>query len=446
FNWIAVLRPFGGTAVTLPGSSGTRLEVENFDEGRAGHFDTDATNQGGQYRSEEVDIETTSDSGGGYDVGWAFAGEWLQYSVDVSSAGTYDIGVRVASEGTGGTFHIEVDGIDKTGPMAVPNTGDWQTWTTITKPNVPLSAGNQVWRVVMDSNGPTTAVANFNWISLASGTGGPSELVVYTWNIQGDTNLTRTEGQMHWISTLQPLPQVVVLQEADASTALSFFVDKLNYYTGSAQWAGVRFADSAHPGLQGTIILTSLPVLSSDWRPVGGCDNWAPSRYAIRAALNLNGSTIQIFNTHLQARSFESGPNSPNCPDNPDGERHPERQAAINDIRTWIDTEFSGAPVLVGGDFNASPSFTEIADSTVGMTSAFNDAWVLSGNQLAGETHTVIGYCNLDPNNHYRIDYWFSDKQTNWSALESSLPTGGEACYLGYPSDHFGLLVRYLLQ
>jgi phosphatidylserine/phosphatidylglycerophosphate/cardiolipin synthase-like enzyme/predicted Rdx family selenoprotein len=154
--------PFGGTATTLPGT----LQMENFDEGLAGASFTDTSlgNQGGQYRSTDVDIETTTDVGGGYSLGWVFAGEWLRYTVNVTTAGVYDIDVRVASGGTGGTFHIEVNGVDKTGPIAVPNTGGWQTWTTVRAPAVTLAAGAQVWRVVMDTNGPSTAVGNFNWL------------------------------------------------------------------------------------------------------------------------------------------------------------------------------------------------------------------------------------------------------------------------------------------
>ena len=60
----------------------------------------------------------------------------------------------MASSGAGGTFHIEVNGVDKTGPMTIPNTGGWQSWTTITKSNVSLGAGTQVWRVVFDTTGP----------------------------------------------------------------------------------------------------------------------------------------------------------------------------------------------------------------------------------------------------------------------------------------------------
>ena len=157
--------PYGGTATVLPGT----IQAENFDDGGAGraYADASAGNAGGRYRTTDVDIEATNDGGSGYDVGWVSAGEWLNYSVDVMSAGNYDIDVRAASAGAGGTFHIEVNGVDKTGPMTVPNTGGWQTWTTIRPPTVALSAGPQVWRLVMDTNGSTKAVGNFNYITVS---------------------------------------------------------------------------------------------------------------------------------------------------------------------------------------------------------------------------------------------------------------------------------------
>ena len=123
-------------------------------------------NTGGAFRNTDVDIETTSDTGGGYDVGWVGAGEWLNYTIDVASAGAYTLEVRVASNGTGGTFHVNINGVDRTGPLTVPNTGGWQNWTIVTKTGVSLAAGTQVLRLVMDSAGPSTAVGNFNWLRL----------------------------------------------------------------------------------------------------------------------------------------------------------------------------------------------------------------------------------------------------------------------------------------
>src|SRR4029079_4494449 len=86
--------PYGGTAISLPGL----VQAEDFNEGNAGvaYFDTDSANNGDatSYRTTQVDIETSTDTNGGYSLGWCFATEWLNYTVDVATAGTYDIGIR----------------------------------------------------------------------------------------------------------------------------------------------------------------------------------------------------------------------------------------------------------------------------------------------------------------------------------------------------------------
>jgi hypothetical protein len=153
--------PYGGTAPAMPG----KVEFENYDNGGQdiAYRDTTATNAGGAYRSNAVDIKASTDTGGGYLVGWTTASEWLNYTVNVATAGTYAFDVRLASAGVGGTFHIEVNGVDKTGAIAVPDTGGWQVWKTVTKTGVTLGAGPQVVRVVMDSIGASGSVANFNW-------------------------------------------------------------------------------------------------------------------------------------------------------------------------------------------------------------------------------------------------------------------------------------------
>src|SRR5262249_13712683 len=98
--------PFSGTAVSLPGT----LQAEEVDNGREGVAYHDATsgNSGGAFRNTDVDLEQAS--GGGYDVGWIAAGEWLNYTVNVTAAGTYAVSFRVASAGQGGTVHLEMNG------------------------------------------------------------------------------------------------------------------------------------------------------------------------------------------------------------------------------------------------------------------------------------------------------------------------------------------------
>ncbi len=156
----SVSTPFSGTPIALPGT----IEVEQFDNGGEGvaYHDTTAGNSGGVYRSTDVDIEPAS--GGGYDVGWMAAGEWLNYTVNIAAAGTYTMSFRVAALGAGGTFHVEVNGTNVTGSVSIPNTGDWQAWQTVSK-TVTLPGGLQPMRIVLDTNG-ANAVGNLDSISV----------------------------------------------------------------------------------------------------------------------------------------------------------------------------------------------------------------------------------------------------------------------------------------
>jgi probable HAF family extracellular repeat protein len=155
----------GSGARPVPG----RIHAEDFDDGaqNVSFFDTTSGNSGGAYRTTDVDIEPTSDAGGGYNVGWMAAGEWLQYTVAVSDAGTYRLSLRVAANGAGGRVYVEFDGVNKTGPLTIPNTSSWQNWTTIGA-DVTLSAGTQRMRVVVESAGPTGVVGNLNYIDVTA--------------------------------------------------------------------------------------------------------------------------------------------------------------------------------------------------------------------------------------------------------------------------------------
>ncbi len=168
-------KPYLGVPFAINKNGGTMIEAENFDQGGEGvaYHDVEPANNGGQYRSDGVDIEKVNGDIGGYNVGWAAGGEWLEYSVDVADGGAYNIDFRVASTGSGGNFHLEMDGVNVTGTMTLPNTGGWQNWTTITKSGVNLAAGPHVLRLAMDSAGSTGAVGNFNNLKITPASAPP---------------------------------------------------------------------------------------------------------------------------------------------------------------------------------------------------------------------------------------------------------------------------------
>jgi hypothetical protein len=171
YNWFRLVAstpssiPYGGTRAALPGT----VEAEDFDDGApsVAHHDLTPGNKGALYRWTDVDVAAAADTGGGYYVGWTRPGEWLKYTVTVATTGTYTLESRVANVGTGATFHVEVDGVDRTGPIAVPDTGGWQTWRTITTPGIPLTAGPRVLRVVLDGASSGGGVGNYNWFRFA---------------------------------------------------------------------------------------------------------------------------------------------------------------------------------------------------------------------------------------------------------------------------------------
>jgi hypothetical protein len=102
---VTVLDITPGAAVAVRSVPGT-IEAEDFDA----FWDSTDENEGGQYRSTAVDIEPTTDAGGGYNVGWLAGGEWLEYPIDVRSSGTYQIFCRVASPIDGTALRVTVDG------------------------------------------------------------------------------------------------------------------------------------------------------------------------------------------------------------------------------------------------------------------------------------------------------------------------------------------------
>ena len=139
--------PYAGV-IQLPGV----VEAENFDKGGEGvaYHDSEAANLGGEYRpGEGVDIQSCTE--GGYNVGWTAAGEWLEYSINVASAGTYQVGARVASPNAG-RLHYELDGQPLGTAVALPATGGFQTWQTVTT-TLTLPAGAHVLRVAVEAGG-----------------------------------------------------------------------------------------------------------------------------------------------------------------------------------------------------------------------------------------------------------------------------------------------------
>lgn len=146
-------------AVNVP----ARIEAEDF----TNFSDTTTANQGGEYRNTAVDIQRCGDSGCGFNVGWAAAGEWLEYEIDVDDSGNYEAELRMAANRSGRVVSVDVDGSNVTGNVSVNNTGNWQNYYTETVSLGNLSSGNHTVRFNFE-----TGSVNLNWIEINQGNGG----------------------------------------------------------------------------------------------------------------------------------------------------------------------------------------------------------------------------------------------------------------------------------
>ena len=156
-------KPFRGKAHTIPGM----IETEHYDEGKPGeaYYDVEEKNLGVDYRgATHVDIEKRDDASGGHGIGWIKAGEWVAYTVVVKESGDYDVKIVLSAPSEGGSIHLDFNGKDATGPIAVPNTGSFQKLGSVVKKKVPLRAGMYVMKMVMDANGKSGYVADIDSI------------------------------------------------------------------------------------------------------------------------------------------------------------------------------------------------------------------------------------------------------------------------------------------
>lgn len=156
-------KPFQGNVHRLPGV----VETEHYDEGPAGvaYSDVDEINRGAPYRDNtQVDIEKRPDASNGHGIGWVRASEWLVYTVIVTTAGNYALDIPVASKHSGGTFHIEFDGKDVSGPIAIPDTGGWDKLQTLNLKAIKLKKGRQAMKLVMDKNGENGAIGDIDLV------------------------------------------------------------------------------------------------------------------------------------------------------------------------------------------------------------------------------------------------------------------------------------------
>jgi len=144
-NWINVVS--NGTPVVTTINLPAKFEAENY------------TAMGG--------VMTEACSEGTLNVGSIDTNDWMNYAVKVTTSGSYKIEYRVSSIYSTAVLAADLNGgAIPLGSLAVPNTGGWQTWTTISH-IVPLNAGTYTFAVWAKTGG-----FNLNWVNVTAASDG----------------------------------------------------------------------------------------------------------------------------------------------------------------------------------------------------------------------------------------------------------------------------------
>ena len=152
------------TQHTLPG----RINMSDFDLGKIGFSYNDADfanyslstgsfqawNNGWAYRNDAVDIEKNDnlENGNGYNIGFVNKGEWINYTIDISASGVYDLTVWLASISSNGQFHFSLDGEAITAIQHVTKTAGWTDYQPHLINDVYLQEGNHVLTFSIDNS------------------------------------------------------------------------------------------------------------------------------------------------------------------------------------------------------------------------------------------------------------------------------------------------------
>jgi glucosylceramidase len=169
----------------LPGSTSATFTWSGT-QGSGGNTSAFSTIQAEAYSSQSgTQTETTTDTGGGQDVGYIANGDWLAYNnVDFGTGGNA-VTARLASGATiNGNVEIHLDSLSNpaVASIAMSPTGGWQTWTSKTAAMSTVTGVHTVYvKFTSASSGDFT---NINWLTF--GAGGGSSVISLRAHANGD--------------------------------------------------------------------------------------------------------------------------------------------------------------------------------------------------------------------------------------------------------------------
>jgi glucosylceramidase len=148
----------GTQSGSSPMASTSQIQASSFSS-------TSGKNVLGDNTTFGLQTETTSDTNGGYDLGFSSDGDYVVYKNVDFGAGVSGVSARLACAGNcGGALEFHLDSLSGTlaASVTIPATAGWQTWNTATAP-VSATGVHDVYIVFKAPLSGTSSLGNFNW-------------------------------------------------------------------------------------------------------------------------------------------------------------------------------------------------------------------------------------------------------------------------------------------
>jgi beta-glucanase (GH16 family) len=197
--------------------------------------------------------EPTSDIGGGQNISYIGTGTWMEYDIAVPSPGDYRIQFRVAVN-TASSLKVLLDTAVLT-TVALPASGGWQKWITVTTLPITFTGGNKTIRVYSNADG-----WNFNWLQFVHADAvRPTRIVITPDSVRLNTTTTkqfRATGYTADSSVIAILPTWNTTSAGSTINAQGLFT------AGNITGAGLVTVTSDSITATAKVNITPIPVLT----------------------------------------------------------------------------------------------------------------------------------------------------------------------------------------
>jgi GH25 family lysozyme M1 (1,4-beta-N-acetylmuramidase) len=274
------------------------IQAEDYDnggEGAAYHDTTPTVNSGGAYRNGEkngFDVKTISGAANSYRLGDTFTGEWCEYSINVAQAGNYKLDLRLSQADPNAKVHVEIDGVNVTGALTVPDTNSFNVFTTLSK-TFNLTGGKHIVRLAFDQQASNGTVAGVDWLRFSQA---PVSTTIGT-NTSSYVRGGTFAGQNFGNDT-----SILVKRSSSSSNTREGYIKFDLSSLSSISSAKLRLTGRLSSTSNGSLVTNIYSATNTTWTEGGLTWNNKPAAGStVRGKITVSGTTNNVYEVDLTA-------------------------------------------------------------------------------------------------------------------------------------------------